>query len=90
MVGLMRSGGQQVLWYLWHKSIGSYARQLANLKLQSQNLALQLQSGNSVLLKQLHIGDTSLCIIIPERQKLLSWTSCKSNCYKTYICSEKR
>ena len=28
----------------------------------------------SVQLKQLHISDTSLCII-PERQKLLSWTS---------------
>ena len=33
------------------------------VKLQSQNLALQLQS---VLLKQLHIGDTTLCIIISE------------------------
>ena len=35
----------------------------------------------------MHIDDTSFCIIIPERQKLLSWTSCKST-YCNLICAQ--
>ena len=62
-------------------TIGSYASYVAMLDSGFATTIREL----SVLLKQLHIDDTSLCIIIPERQKLLSWTSCEST-YCILIC----